>query len=477
MSKIKWSVERLKASVYKESFYEFLKAFWHVVVPEKPVYNWHMKVLCDTMQEAAERVFKEEPKEYDIIINVPPGTSKSTICSVMFPAWVWTRMPTARCICASFSHHLAGDLSRKCRDVIKSDLYRLLFPDVEIRSDQDTKSYFMNTVGGMRYSVGTEGSVTGMHAHFILVDDPVDPQMANSDVDIKNANEWMSETLSQRKVNRAVTLTVLIMQRLHQNDPTGYRLKQKSAGPVHRLCFPAELSENVFPEKYKEMYGVKGLLDSKRLNKTVLKQEFGRLGEFGYAGQMMQTPVPRGGAMFKVDQIIIEDHAPSKYKFRQVVRFWDKAGTAKGGAFTVGVKMAIDYNDFIWVLDVVRGQWEASTRENVIHQTAKIDGYEVEVGLEQEPGSAGKESAQNTVKRLLGYRVKADPATGDKETRADTYATQVNAGIVRILNRPWTHEYIEELRFFPMSTYKDQVDASSGACAMITKPIIRVGVF
>lgn len=476
MKKSKLNLLDLQSSIYKESFYEFLKAFWFVVVAEEPIYNWHMKVLCDEMQEAAELVFANQPKEYDMIINVPPGTSKSTICSIMFPAWVWTRMPSARIICGSYSHHLSSDLSRKCRDVIKSDLYRKLFPGVEIRADQDTKAYFMNTAGGMRYSVGTGGSVTGMHAHFILVDDPVDPQMANSDIDIKNANEWMSETLSQRKVSREVTLTVLIMQRLHQNDPTGHRLGQKSAGPVRQICLPAELSENVKPRKYSKFYGKKGLLDSKRFTKKVLKQEYGRLGEFGYAGQMMQTPVPRGGAMFKVDNLILEESTIIS-KMRQIVRFWDKAGTAKGGAFTVGVKMGIDYNNDIWVLDVVRGQWEAATRESVIYQTAMIDGYGVEVGIEQEPGSSGKESAQNTVRKLLGFKVKMDPATGDKETRADTFATQVNAGVVHILNRPWTQEYISELRFFPMSTYKDQVDASSGACAMISKPTIRIGVF
>jgi hypothetical protein len=120
----------LMASLCKDSFYEFVKEFWHIVIQEKPVWNWHIKFMCDELQEAAERVFRGEPKLHDYIINIPPGTTKSTICSVMYPAWILSRMPNARIICGSHTENLCLDLSNKCRLIVQSEQYQLCFPYV-----------------------------------------------------------------------------------------------------------------------------------------------------------------------------------------------------------------------------------------------------------------------------------------------------------------------------------------------------------
>jgi len=117
----------LEASICEDSLYDFVKQFWHEIIPEEPVWNWHIEVLCHYLQEAAERVFLGLPKEHDLVINVPPGTTKSTVASVMFPAWCWIRMPTCRIIGTSWAHHLATDMSRKSRDVIRSDRWTSLF--------------------------------------------------------------------------------------------------------------------------------------------------------------------------------------------------------------------------------------------------------------------------------------------------------------------------------------------------------------
>jgi len=107
----------------------------------------------------------------------------------------------------------------------------------------------------------------------------------------------------------------------------------------------------------------------------------------------------------------------------------------------------------------------------------EADGHGVIVGVEQEPGSGGKESAENTVRRLAGYIIRVDRPTGDKAQRADPYSTQVNAGNVYMLRGRWNNPYIEELRFFSLenSKFKDQVDASSGAFKFVSKPVIKFG--
>jgi len=163
------SEQDLIASICRESFVDFVKEFWSSIVPEDLIWNWHMDLICEELQYMAELVFAGEPKEHDLIINISPGSTKSTISSVMFPAWTWTRMPSARHICASHTYTPLGiDLSRKTRDVIQSEKYQLCFPDIELRDDQNTKGFFQNTKGGYRLTVTVGGkSPVGMHGHFL----------------------------------------------------------------------------------------------------------------------------------------------------------------------------------------------------------------------------------------------------------------------------------------------------------------------
>jgi predicted phage terminase large subunit-like protein len=467
-------------SICRESFAEFTKEFWSEISPEPLVWNWHMQLLCDELQHMAELVFRKEKKDYDLIVNIPPGTSKSSIASVLFPAWTWTRMSTARSICGSYTHSLAMDLSRKSRDVVSSEKYQLSFTEVQkLRDDQNTKSYFMNGNGGYRYAVGVGGSVTGMHGHFLIVDDPLDPQQAISEAELKSANTWMAETLPSRKVDKLVTPLILIMQRLHQNDPSGARLVNIRAGRVKHICLPAEDGENVKPPELREKY-VDGLLDPIRLPLEVLREARAQLGNFGYAGQFDQNPIPLGGGMFKTVRLEMDVEPADPTFFVQTVRYWDKAATPGGGCYTVGVKMSVDKTGRYWVRHIVRGQWDSRERENIILQTARLDGKKVRVGIEQEPGGAGKESAESTAKNLAGFSVvldKVDASDGSKALRADPFSVQVNAHNVTLVQAEWNWAYIEEMRFFPNSTYKDQVDASSGAFKMLTKRRIVCGAF
>lgn len=450
----------LAASICRDSFFEFVKEFWDEVIAEKPVWNWHIPYLCAQAQAAAERVFAGKPKRYDYIINIPPGTTKSTILSIMFPAWCWSRFPAARFICGSYTEPLALDLARKSRDVIQSAKYREYFPEVAIDSDQNTKSYYCNTEGGMRKSVGVGSSVIGFHAHFIIVDDPVDPVGASSDEILKSANEWMSETLANRKVDKEVSILLLIMQRLSQNDPTGF-MTSKKGERIKWIRLPADTTHMVSPPHLKRYY-VDGMLDPVRLSKRILTDSMIKMGLFAYSCQFDQTPIPRGGGMFHIYKIKIE-HAPVIQRFVKIIRYWDKAATADGGAYTVGFKMGVDVDGHYWILHVKRGQWDSYTREQIILQTARSDGYEVHIRLEQEPGSSGVDSVRDSVKRLAGFTVRTDRVTGKKPLRADPFSTQVNAGNVSMVPGDWNQPCLDEMQFFPNSTYKDQVDAGGGA--------------
>jgi predicted phage terminase large subunit-like protein len=455
----------------RKSFYDFVLEFWETIVNEDFVNNWHIKYICDELQTLAKRVFAGEPKAYDLIINIPPGTTKSTLVSILFNAWVWTNMPGAGFIGSSYTHSLAVEMSRKTRTVIKSEKYKGCYPDVKITYDQDAKGHFINTKGGARMCAGVDGDIVGRHADFIIIDDPLNPKGARSELDTLNANVFINETLWSRKKNKAITPMILIMQRLSENDPTGMMLKEWKK--VRHICLPAEDIYDIKPPELKKHY-VDGLLDPKRHTEKTLDEAKDK-GEFFYAGQFGQSPIPLGGALFHVEKFNIERFPPKSWKIR--MRYWDKAGTKDAGAYSVGVLIGKDLDSRFWILDVIRGRWATDAREANIKQTAILDGHSVLIGVEQEPGSGGKESAENTVRNLAGYTVRVDRPTGDKAQRADPYSTQVNAGNVYLVKAPWNKDYIEELRFFSLenSKYKDQVDASSGGFKFVSQPVVFAG--
>jgi predicted phage terminase large subunit-like protein len=477
-------------SITLESFYEFLREFWTslpTLTHTTPLWNWHIEYLCNELQIVAERVFARKEKEYDLAINISPGSTKSIICSIFFPAWIWARSPSSSVIAASYGKDIALDLSTKARDLLQSDLFRECYEyrinrkgrkerHAKIRDDVGSKSNYGTYRGGYRHSVSVGSQITGRHADFILIDDPLDPKGAVSEQKLLTTNQWFDETIPSRVRDPGITPTILIMQRLHQNDPTARMLeKQKKGGSkVKHICLPAIANDNVNPPELRKYY-VNGLCFPDRHSKKFLKEKEAEMTAYAYSGQYMQDPIPLGAQMFKIEKIVI-DQAPLKsHKWKQIVRFWDKAGTHKAGCYTVGVKMGIDKEGYFWILDVKRGQWDSAEREEIIKITAHNDGREVFVGVEQEPGSAGKDIAILTIRNLPKRRVIAIRPTGDKIARAEPFSVHVNGGIVRMQKAEWNQIYLDELKAFPYSTYKDQVDASSGAHYMLTMSPKRPG--
>jgi predicted phage terminase large subunit-like protein len=247
--------------------------------------------------------------------------------------------------------------------------------------------------------------------------------------------------------------------------------------PVRHICLPGEItseSNNLKP-KYVRSYYTNGLMDPERMNERVLREIRKSLGEFGYAGQILQSPVPLGGGMFKVGRLVL-DTPP--LKFKQRVRYWDKAASHDAGCYTVGALLGEDLTGRWWILDMVRGQWATNEREQRIKQTAQMDGKRIRIWVEQEPGSGGKDSAEWTLRNLAGYRAKADKvgaSEGNKALRAEPFSDQVNCGNVSMVRAEWNKDLVSEMTYFPFSKYKDQIDALSGAFNAMTKKKIKIG--
>jgi len=470
-------VLRMKVQA-SSSLYFFVRYFWDCYSSDKFVDNWHLKKLSEELEIVARRVSEGKPKLYDLIINVPPGTTKTGLVSIFFPIWCWVNWPWMRFITTSHSDFLSRESAEYSRDIIRHDKFRYMFPEIDIRGDKDVKSnfrivYFKDDKphqGGGRVSTSVGARIIGFHAHIIIPDDIIDPRGVLSEATMKTANNYLDQTLSTRKVDKKVTATIMIMQRLHQNDPTGHLLAKKKKKIKH-ICLPGEI-KNYYkflkPQEWDKYYSDDGLFDINRLDWDTLEDLEMDLGQYGYSGQIGQNPVPAGGGMFKVDHIQVLNRAPHYLDQEMLVRYWDKAGSKDSGAYTVGVKMCKLKSGVFVVLDVKRGQWASNEREAIIKECAIADGDQCMVFVEQEPGSGGKESAEATIRNLAGYNVYADRPTGDKVSRADPLSVQVNNGNVQIIAAEWNYAYIEELRNFPLGHYKDQVDASSGSFAHLS---------
>ena len=461
------------------SYFKFIKEFWSVIVHGDPKWNWHIPYLCAELKHMVNLVGADLPKEYDLVVNIPPGTTKSLACTVFLPAWAWTKFPWMKFIKTSHSGTLSLEHAELTRDIVISAKYQRFYPHIRIKQDNSAKSKFkivyqdpkkenVWVLGGGLYSTSVNATVTGFHAHVKLTDDPLDPTKAMSEAGLKSCNQWLSQNLSSRNIDKKVTPHIIIMQRVHKQDPSGEALKSKKKGKkVKHICLPGDVHaegnrDRVRPQALLKYYDAQGgYLDPVRLDKDAINEMEINLGQYGKKSQVDQNPETPGAGMFKTGNFQIVDRLdenPTK-----VIRYWDKAGTQDGGAYTVGTKMAKLSNGKWIVLDVKRGQWATEVRETNIKKTAQADGPLVEIWIEQEPGSGGKESAESTVRNLAGYKIFADRPTGDKIFRADPYSVQVNNGNVWLMRAEWNYIYTEEHKDFPFGKYKDQVDASSGA--------------
>lgn len=454
------------------SLHEFVKQAWHLIEPGQPfIDGWHIRGLAEHLQAV---VTGQVP---NLLVNVPPGCMKSLLCSVFWPCWAWIKNPALRFYYASYGIELSVRDSIKCRNIISSAWYQERWGDrVQIVHGLDQKTKFETAAGGWRMASSVGGRGTGEHPDIIVVDDPLKADEAWSQTERQNVINWWRGTVASRGVVRGVK-RVVIMQRLHQEDLSGYLIEQ---GGFEHICLPLHYE----PERMKPT--CLGWQDPRK--------EVGELLWPGYspekvadmrrdmtslvaAGQLQQRPEDLEGGMFRRDRAELVD-VPEQAK--DAVRYWDKAATPKGGDYSAGV-LIVRYGDYFHVADVVRGRWSAAERNRIMKETAELDairfGKHMPIWVEQEPGSGGKESAEITIQDLAGYNIRAHKvgsADGEVFVRAQPFAAQWEAGKVRVAKRNWATDYFDELAVFPNGNNDDQVSASAGAFNKLAQPRKRL---
>tara|TARA_Y100000592_G_C5453580_1_gene310112 strand:+ start:394 stop:1851 length:1458 start_codon:yes stop_codon:yes gene_type:complete len=455
------SLDLIKAEseLYRISFYEFtLEAFKTIHNGQELTPNWHIKYLCERLQAEAYRIVESKPRSKHLLINVPPRTLKSELVNVFFSVYCWILKDSIQFISSSYSASLSITLSTQSRRLIESDWFIEHFPDVKLSKDENTKSRYTTTNSGLRYSTSTGGTVTGMGADIIVIDDPQNPQLARSDIERDNANRFFNETLRSRLNNPDIGVFIVIMQRLHENDLTGMLL-DKEPHNWEYICLPAEVSDIVRPKELKKNY-VDGLLFPQRLSKETLDSFKLGLGSYGYSGQYSQMPSPSEGGIFKGEWFNIIKELPNNLKDADLKWdfYLDTAYTNKQENDATAMLCAAFYNNHLYIKEVRAVRLEFPELIKEIESFAMINGYTNRSRIYVEPKASGKSIVQ-MLKRSTGLNIMEDkPPVQDKVSRASSVSAFVESGRVNLLDGRYIDIFLNELKAFPNGNHDDQVD-------------------
>lgn len=454
----------------EQSLSEFVKSAWPVLEPGKEyLHNWHIDLICEHL----EAVFNGEILR--LIINIFPRMLKSTITTVCFGPWVWLRNPSTQFMFASYSERLSYKHSRDRRHLIQSPWYQKAWSDrFQLADDDNQVQKFTNSHRGHMIATSVGGSSTGEGGDILIIDDPVNPKEAASDVLRLKANEWRDQTWSTRK-NSKTAAEIVVMQRLHEKDLTGHLLEK---GGWEHLVLPMEAPVKktiIFPvSKKKKVLKEGDILHAERFGKEDIERIKTDVGSVGYSAQYQQDPKPAGGGFIK---------RKSWKRFRDVPmnilrirQYWDCAEEPGiSNDWSVCATWAETETGFyvlnIWRERVEWTELEQAAKDQYALWQAWSRGLVEKVKIEKK--SAGVQLCQSLLQTTKLPVEIFEPGQRSKVVRASAAQPTIEAGNVYLPDatadldlpgdRSWVELFISEHEKFPFSVYDDQVDTTSMA--------------
>jgi predicted phage terminase large subunit-like protein len=479
LEKVKAEKARRSASA---SLYEFVKQSWHVVEPGiQFMESWHIEEICEHLEAVS------AGEIHRLLINIPPRHSKSTIVSVMWPAWEWITDPAQKYLCASYSSTLSTRDNLKTRRLLQSSWYQERWGHMfKFTGDQNAKQRFENDKTGYRIATSVGGSVTGDGGSRLVCDDPHGAQAAQSEAMRESDLEWFDMVWSTRLNNPKTDAMIVVMQRLHEQDISGHILNDIK-GWEH-ICIPAEWdgkSRKTILGAY-DPRKVKGeLICPDRFGEkeiTMLKQ---LLGSYGSAGQLQQDPTPSGGGILKTKHFGLWSADDGLPPFEYILQSYDCAFTEK----TTGDPTACT----VWAMFTHNGErnamlidaWDEHLSYPDLRAKAIKDWTTEYGGMSKEsPHSRArrpdrilveaKASGQSLLQDLRLAKVPAvgyNPGKADKISRAHQAAPTLELGLLWIpeskKNRgqpvSWAAAFLKQLAKFPVAEHDDYVDTFTQA--------------
>jgi predicted phage terminase large subunit-like protein len=404
-----------------------------------------------------------------IIISLPPRHGKSELITKNVPIWTLENYGRKNVILCSYGGDLSSDFGRQVRDLIKGNESLL---NLRIRPDAERVNNWLTDQGGAMYSVGLGGPITGRGADVLVIDDYIkEIKESLSQLHRDYIWDWFVTTAYTRLEPGATV--IIVATRWHHDDLIGRLLKAEPEKWTN-IVIPAIAEENdilnrpVGTPLFEERYPLSELLDRKKT-----------LGSFFFNALYQQRPENDAGKLTDRRWLKYLQMVPQSLEGFKIARCWDLAATEDGGDYMVGTLLAYHpKRDITIVIDVKRGQLSPLRVEALVAKTAKEDGPDVQVYIEQEPGSSGKLLVHNySTTTLKGYKVEGVPASpkNNKVTRAQPFLAAVEAGRVFLVQAAWNTDFADEYDEFPSSEHDDQVDTCAIGYTMLSgKKLLRV---
>ena len=475
-------------SIGRESFRNFVQMAWHILEPAVPfVTNWHIDAMCEHAQAVSEGRLRK------LIVNVPPGSTKSMIWSVFWPVWDWIREPANRFLTASYADVLSLRDALKSRRLMTSQWFQDRWGErIVLTGDQNAKSRYENSATGYRIATHV-GGATGERAGRRLLDDPHNIEDMESDIVREGVIEWVRTVWSEREADPRTSVDVVVMQRLHERDVCGFLLEE--IGGYDHLMLPMRF------EPSRRCVTSIGFRDPRTQEDEVLwplrwpieivKDKEKRLGPYGASGQLQQRPSPAEGGIFKrhwwkywqypgqsLPPVMVKQPdgtyqpvAPVDlpYVFDEQVQSWDMTfKDLDQNDYVVGHQYGLKGPDN-YLVDEVRDHMDFTTTVSAMETfNAKHPLPSSKLIEDKANGPAVISVVRKKIPGVIAWPVK-----GDKMARASAYSYLPHAGNCYLPHpqlAPWVNGFIDELANFPNATHDDRVDTWSQAMDKFYRP-------
>ncbi len=447
------AISRYANVMRRENFFVFLLYAFKVICPGRNlVSDIYLETLCFELQQAA------QSDGARLIITMPPRYMKSVAASIALAAWILGRDGTCKVVVASYADSLAKEHARMFRTLVSSAYYRSVFPGGKVAPVVNNATDFVTASGGGRKAVTVGGSVTGMGADLIIVDDIMKSSDASSEARREEARRYFDGTLYTRLNDKSAGSIIVVQQRLHQDDLIAHLIEK---GTFRHINLPA-IAEK--PEEYR-LYGdftwsrEKGeLLAPGREDEQTLATIRADIGEAAFRTQYQQDPASAGSTMLDFSKVTVLEQSATDIRRLKTVQAWDTA-IKDGPNCDYSVGMTFAWDDERWVLlDVIRRKMNFSDLKVCARRLQEKWQPDLVVVEDSANGSA----LVSDLRREKLPCFQALGVNGSKEERFAVAAEWLETGKLALLrDAPYFEDLRRELLAFPQTRHDDQVDTIS----------------
>jgi predicted phage terminase large subunit-like protein len=440
----------------KENLHFFVKTFWDTLEGVDFEDNWHIQAICEHLEGVACGKIK------NLMLLIPPRHMKSSIVSIFFPVWVWLQNPSSKLISASATMNLSIGFTKQSMTLIESPKFMHLFGD---RFEKNPKSWGVKTYGndknGVRHAITVAGG-TGLTANIFIIDDPIEAENSRSQAYRDQCWTWYTGTAKTRLVKNGAT--ILVMQRLHEEDLVGKILaseRRKKMWDI--LCFPVEYEvDHVVKTQsslgFQDPRTYEGeLLWERMYGQDWVEDRKDEMTPQVVAAQLQQRPSPKDGEIFKEYMFPFAD-----VDVNAIINISTEIVLSVDATFN---DSKTSDNVAIIVFARYKGEWYCVNGINKQMDFLATLASIKQMMNEYKPHSLIIEKKANgdaiirTLRQAGIDNVLAITPKESKEARAESSTIYLTQGSVKFIKTPFVAQLIEQAIAFPNAKHDDMVDA------------------